>query len=160
MSGCCACAPGEEAPLRVHPGFGLTAALGLAIACASGPSAGPAACPVGQSTPLPPELAASTGLVDGDAERGARLFAEHCTRCHSPDVADRESRLFRGYPRLDCGDWVAGVGDIYLYQVISEGGAALGKQAVMKPFADQLTTEEISDLVAYLRAFQPNRPMP
>ena len=79
--------------MRVHPGFGLTAALGLAIACASGPSEGPAACPVGQSSPLPPKLAASTGLVDGDTERGARLFAEHCTRCHSPDVADRESRL-------------------------------------------------------------------
>jgi len=49
---------------------------------------------------------------------------------------------------------MVGVSDVYLYQIISEGGAALGKQAVMKPFADQLSSQEISDLVAYLRAFQ------
>ena len=34
---------------------------------------------------------------------------------------------------------------------------AVGKQAVMKPFADELAPDEISDLVAYLRAFEPPR---
>lgn len=131
------------------------AMLALPSGCATGPAEGPAACPAPETSPRPEQLIMPPGLVDGDPARGEALFTAWCTRCHSSDVADRESRMFRGYPRLDCGEWVATVSDVYLFRIISEGGEAFGKQAVMKPFSDELSPAEISDLVAYLRSFQP-----
>jgi mono/diheme cytochrome c family protein len=134
---------------RITLGAGVAA---LALSCASGPTSGPAPCPPEGAEPRPEQLIFPPGLVDGDAARGEALFATWCARCHSHDVEGRESRLFRGYPRLDCAEWVAGVSDVYLFRIISDGGEALGKQATMKPFAEQLSGQEISDLVAYLRA--------
>ncbi len=129
-----------------------SALAALALSCASGPSSGPAPCPPAGPSQRPEQLIFPPGLVDGDAARGEALFAAQCARCHSHDVSDRGSRLFRAYPRLDCADWLAGVSDAYLFRIISEGGEAMGKQALMKPFSDQLSGQEISDLVAYLRA--------
>lgn len=67
--------------------------------------------------------------------------------------ADRSSRLFRAYPRLDCGGFVARVSDGYLRKVISEGGAAVGLEGPMRAFSEKLDAGEIDDLVAYLRRF-------
>ena len=139
-----------QALLRTRTPLALVALLGLA--CASGPASGPASCPPSGDGPRPETLLFPTGLVPGDPSRGEALFTTWCTRCHSLDVADRESRVFRSYPRLDCAEWAAGASDVYLYRIIAEGGEAFGKKAVMKPFADRLSGQEISDLVAYLRA--------
>jgi mono/diheme cytochrome c family protein len=134
---------------------GIAAVAAFAAAttsCAGGPASGPAPCPIEGATARAEQLTFPPGLVDGNASRGEALFAAECARCHSHDVADRGSRLFRGYPRLDCGDWLAGASDVYLFRIISEGGEAMGKQALMKPFSDRLSGQEISNLVAYLRA--------
>lgn len=132
---------------RIHHHAAPLLAL-LALGCL-GPSSGPAICP---ESPAPQEHSAPAGLVPGDAGRGASLFAANCARCHSPDIADRESRVFRRYPRLDCSEWLAGASDAYLYRIIAGGGVPFGKEERMKPFADQLSAAEISDLVAYLRS--------
>jgi hypothetical protein len=60
--------------------------------------------------------------------------------------------LFRGYPRLDCAQFHAGVSDGYLYAVVAHGGPAVGRDKAMKPFEAQLGTDAVVDLVLYLRS--------
>ena len=93
--------------------------------------------------------------VSGDATRGADLFALECSKCHSRHVVERTSRLFRGYPRLDCRGFHAKVTDAYLRRVISLGGTAVGLDKAMKPFAEKLSDQQINDLVAYVRGLAP-----
>ena len=123
------------------------------LACGGGPASGPAACPAGPPAAAFARLPSPPTLAAGDPIRGGILFGEQCTRCHSEDVAQRGSRFFRGYPRLDCADWVSGVSDGYLYTVIAQGGVSVGKPEVMTGFDEFLSPLQISDLVAYLRSF-------
>jgi len=123
----------------------------LLLSCAGASPTELAGCPIGPvrgaafgaAAPLPP---------GGAAARGARLFEEECSRCHAPRIAERGSRLFRSYPRLDCAAYLERADDAYLATVISAGGAAVGLDEAMKPFGERLTSAEIADLVAYLRA--------
>ena len=122
--------------------------LGLA-GCGGTPETGTARCP---TPPDPAVLAAQDGgAPSGRAEAGAATFQRECTRCHSVNLAERDSRLFRDYPRLDCADYLAVVTDRYLFTAIAEGGPAIGRDKAMKPFAEKLAEQEIADLVAYLR---------
>ncbi len=125
----------------------LVAALG----CGSTPETGVAACP---RAPQPERLSSLRSELPpvGDATRGAALFERECSRCHSVDLSARGSRFFRAYPRLDCADYLAQVTDRYLFVAISEGGLAVGRNELMKPFSELLTEQEIADLVAFLRA--------
>ncbi len=127
------------------------AMLVAVLGCGSTPDTGVATCPrapeqelLSSVRPEPPPA--------GDASRGAALFERECSRCHSVDLSARGSRFFRGYPRLDCADYLAQVSDRYLFVAISEGGLAVGRNELMKPFAELLTEQEIADLVAFLRA--------
>jgi len=87
----------------------------------------------------------------GEAARGATLFAAECAKCHSPLVLERASRLFRGYPRLDCAGFLSAASDAYLAEVILHGGEAVGLDDAMKPFAGRLGSRDVADLIAYLR---------
>ncbi len=124
----------------------LVAVLG----CGSTPENGVAVCP------RAPEQGLLSSVTEpppaGDATRGAALFERECSRCHSVDLSARGSRFFRAYPRLDCADYLAQVTDRYLFVAISEGGLAVGRNELMKPFSELLTEQEIADLVAFLRA--------
>jgi mono/diheme cytochrome c family protein len=42
--------------------------------------------------------------------------------------------------------------DQYLFDVVKEGGEAVGKTRFMPPFGFQLTDEQVWDLVAYMRS--------
>jgi hypothetical protein len=89
----------------------LGAAAGLVLGCAgAGPGDGRAVCAAG---PRSASASESLGPVadDGNAARGASLFAAQCSKCHSPQVVDRSSRLFRGYPRLDCANYLDAASD-------------------------------------------------
>ena len=126
------------------------ALLALQLGCAGVPEGQLARCASG-----PPQRTLATlgdaPALAGDPARGAARFAEACTKCHSRLVVERASRLFRGYPRLDCNDYLTAVSDGYLTRVIAQGGLAVGLDKAMQPFAEQLTPEEIGDIIAYLR---------
>ncbi len=125
----------------------LVAVLG----CGSTPETGVAACPRAPEPQLLSTLPSEPPPA-GDAIRGSALFERECSRCHSVDLSARGSRFFRAYPRLDCTDYLAQVTDRYLFIAISEGGLAVGRNELMKPFSELLTEQEIADLVAFLRA--------
>lgn len=126
--------------------------LMCALACAGSSEPGQlAACPAGVRPALGLSQHAKP-LAPGSAARGAELFARECAKCHSRLVSARGSRLFRGYPRLDCPKFVASVTDGYLHTVIAHGGPAVGLDAAMKPFAEKLGTGAVADLVGFLRS--------
>ena len=107
--------------------------------CPSGP-------PEGVSVPALP-----ADLPPGDAARGATLYADLCVRCHAPKTADRESSMFRSYPRLDCPGYAEEVGPAWLHAVVADGGEVYGLDKLMKPFSDQLTPAQLADVVAFLQ---------
>jgi mono/diheme cytochrome c family protein len=135
----------------------FTCALAGAVACAGSPDSsalGP--CPTGdRPSPDAGESGASdsdTGSVlERDVAQGGMLWERECASCHARLVFERDSRLFRKYPRLDCPDFLEGVSDGYLHTVIAKGGESVGLDAAMKPFGDKLSSDEIDDLVAFIR---------
>jgi mono/diheme cytochrome c family protein len=125
--------------------------LPLLLSCAGASPTQLAGCPIGPVRGAP--FAAAVPIpAGGDAARGGRLFEAECSKCHAPRIAERGSRLFRAYPRLDCAAYLERADDGYLGTVISAGGAAVGLDDAMKPFGQRLTPAGIADLVAYLRA--------
>ena len=135
---------------RQRSAAAVLAGLALAAGCVSNPPSGPAACPASVGEVLP--ALAVPALPEGDADSGAALYAEHCVGCHSHDLADRRSRLFRGYPRLDCPAYLDRTSDAYLYTVIARGGTAVGRDDAMKAFGEELGTQGVADVIAYLRS--------
>ncbi len=131
-----------------HDFFAILVAV---LGCGSTPDTGVAICPRAPEQELLSGARAEPPPA-GDATRGAALFERDCSRCHSVDLSARGSRFFRAYPRLDCADYLAQVSDRYLFGAISEGGLAVGRNELMKPFAELLTEQEIADLIAFLRA--------
>lgn len=140
-----------HAPLPLRAVLRL-ALVPLALACAGPPdpeALAPCAPPAEASVLA--TLSGNAGPQGGVATRGAEVFATTCARCHAPRLIERDSRLFHGYPRLDCAI-TAEAAPAYLELAIAGGGIAIGRNELMKPFADQLSSDQIADLVAYLLA--------
>lgn len=126
------------------------ALLGVACAGAPDPTAlGP--CPQPADAAVLAALEGQAQPPEGDAALGADVFAAECARCHAPRLIDRDSRMFHDYPRLDCPS-TAAMNPAYLHLAIAEGGLAIQRDKLMKPFAETLTPKQIADTVAYLRA--------
>ena len=120
----------------------------LALGCATSKGQ-PPVCP-----PVPEARVASPGGTVPDASelaQGKALFQEHCSDCHATDPGERIF-LFRGVPSLECPSYGKRVSPDYLYEVIAEGGKAVGESRLMPGFADRLSETEIQSLVAFLRA--------
>ncbi len=122
----------------------------LLTACSSPPAAELAAC---ARDPDPATLTqvSDVRVASGDRERGSALFRTQCEGCHAPLVAQRSSRFFRAYPRLDCSEYLARASDGYLFTAIFSGGAAGGREETMKAFSESLSERDIGDLIAFLR---------
>jgi len=133
-------------------GIALAASIGASIglACASEPPAPePSACPA-----VGPRSAASVAFpLEGDADRGARLFLDHCEGCHARTTAMRAPDAPPGAPRLDCGAWIASVDDAYLYHAINRGPGVDG-HGDGPPLGERLVPMDVADLVAYLRSLE------
>jgi cytochrome c oxidase cbb3-type subunit III len=122
------------------------------------PAAAPAPAPVtptpAPATPAPAAPSAPAGSLRGSAENGKALYAQYCTTCHgatghgdgplaatlNPKPANHSDRAF-----------MAGLSDEHLYQVISKGGASVGKSPMMAPWGGVINDQGIKDLIAYLR---------
>lgn len=85
----------------------------------------------------------------GDSANGAVLFTDWCTNCHGPDGTTPSGS--RGLVIIDPA-YLASVNDDHLIEVISTG---FPKPNDMPAFREILSSQEISDLLAWLRSFQP-----
>lgn len=90
----------------------------------------------------------------GNPDRGETLYRERCVLCHGDRGAgwDWTVKLARPpVPVPDLAEVVPERSDQYLFDVIRDGGEAVGRTRFMPPFGFQLSDEEVWDLVAYLR---------
>ena len=88
---------------------------------------------------------------DAIAFRGSLVFLNYCVTCHgiNADGNGRAARLYNPKPaNLRSSD----KNDAYLNLIVRKGGAALGRSEFMPTWEAELTNEQISDLVAYLRS--------
>ncbi len=108
------------------------------------------------------QVKAETNIVD----KGAALYVANCETCHGPNGDGNgvaaESMILK--PRdfalaafkFDTdADWRRGT-DADLRNVITQGTAVFGGSAVM-PAWNHLTTEEVKNLIAYIRSLQKSR---
>jgi mono/diheme cytochrome c family protein len=87
--------------------------------------------------------------------QGKRVFYQYCVWCHadaSPAGPSNRSNLTPVPTLLNDGSVLNSQSDEYLQNIITLGGSAMGKSAMMPPYGKTLTTEEIRSVIALTRA--------
>lgn len=131
------------------------------------PAAAPtAAAPSPSPTPPAPPPPAATppaASAPGDPARGAVAYATYCASCHG-DKGCGDGPLSASLtprPAKHCdGAYMNPLKDDYLFRVIQQGGAAVGKSPLMAPWGGTLDDAKIRDVIAFVRtlAVPPYRP--
>jgi len=83
--------------------------------------------------------------------RGGLVYANYCVTCHgiNADGNGRAARLHNPRPaNLRASD----KNDAYIGLIVRRGGEALGRAPGMPPWAEELTDEQIKDVVAFVRS--------
>lgn len=87
--------------------------------------------------------------------QGKRIFYQQCVWCHAdatPAGPSNRSNLMPVPPLLNDGATLNTESDAFIQNIITLGGSALGKSAMMPPYAKMLSTEEIRSVIAFMRA--------
>lgn len=87
--------------------------------------------------------------------RGSVVFNRYCVTCHGPfgEGNGRAARLHNPPPaNLRTSD----KNDAYIELIVRKGGEAIGRSPAMPPWQDELTDEQVHDLVAFVRAINVN----
>jgi mono/diheme cytochrome c family protein len=87
--------------------------------------------------------------------QGKRIFYQQCVWCHAdatPAGPSNRSNLTPVPPLLNDGATLNGETDGYMQNIITLGGSAMGKSAMMPPYGRMLTAEEIRSVIAFTRA--------
>jgi len=87
--------------------------------------------------------------------QGKRIFYQYCVWCHadaSPAGPSNRSNLTPVPPLLNDGEKLNAESDEFMENIITLGGSALGKSAMMPPYGKTLTAGEIKEVIAFTRA--------
>ncbi len=87
--------------------------------------------------------------------QGKRVFYQYCVWCHadaSPAGPSNRSNVSPVPPLMNDGEKLNGESDEYMQNIITLGGSALGKSAMMPPYGKTLSAEEIKAVIAFTRA--------
>ncbi len=99
-------------------------------------------------------LGASASLGAGDVERGKDLYKRYCRGCHGVDGRGGGHTFMPHVDRLTEKGYIDLLPDEYLYQVITEGGAFVGKSSYMPAWKSHLSEQDVQDLIAHIRQFR------
>ncbi len=93
----------------------------------------------------------------GDARKGRELYSEKCVLCHGGrgegwDWAKKVEKP--PVPVPDLAQVAPERSDQFLFDVVRDGGEAVGKTRFMPPFGFQLSDQEVWDVVAYMRSLK------
>ena len=91
-------------------------------------------------------------FTDGDPAAGAKLYKRYCSGCHGADGRGGAHTFMPHVQNLTKKDYIELVPDGYLYQVIAEGGEAVGKNSYMPAWESTLSEQDIKDIIAHIRA--------
>jgi mono/diheme cytochrome c family protein len=87
--------------------------------------------------------------------QGKRVFYQYCVWCHAdatPAGPSNRSNLTPVPPVVNDGTTLNAESDEYLQNIITLGGSAMGKSAMMPPYGRTLSAEEIRSVIAFTRA--------
>lgn len=121
----------------------------LVVACLGPPDAG------AEAGPDEPSRAGSAGEQTSAAIDAARAdYALYCASCHGERGGGDGPLSAVLDPRpatLADSGLVATRSDAYLYQIIEQGGVALGRSEQMAAWGETLSPAQIANLVAFIR---------
>jgi mono/diheme cytochrome c family protein len=121
----------------------FAAAVVLLLTLAA-PLAAPMAWADDDAGPLPRDT------TDAAVIRGSIAFRTYCVLCHGA-TGKGDGRAARMYTPKPANLTVSPFPDQYKEMIIRGGGVSVGRSAFMPPWGDELTNEQIHDLVAFLR---------
>jgi mono/diheme cytochrome c family protein len=99
--------------------------------------------------------------------QGKRVFYQYCVWCHadaSPAGPSNRSNVTPVPPLMNDGEKLNSESDEYMQNIVTLGGSALGKSAMMPPYGKTLSPEDIKAVIAFTRAIaspayqKPGRP--
>jgi len=87
---------------------------------------------------------------------GRRLNEQYCDRCHNPEstverVSNYDNLEVKPHPFTE-GNTLNRISDADLTAIITHGGPALGKSALMPAWGNTLNKSDIQGLMSYIRA--------
>ena len=106
------------------------------------------AAPLGAAEEALAPLPRDTG--DASAIRGSIAFRTYCVLCHGT-AGKGDGRAAKMYTPRPANLTISPFNDKYKEMIIRGGGASVGRSQFMPPWGDELTEEQIHDLVAFLR---------
>jgi cytochrome c oxidase cbb3-type subunit 3 len=93
--------------------------------------------------------------LDYQQAQGKRLFYADCVWCHAdatPAGPSNRSNVNPAPSLMNDGATLNALSDDYMENMITLGGAAMGKSAMMPPWGRTLTQPEIRAIIAFTRA--------
>jgi mono/diheme cytochrome c family protein len=102
-------------------------------------------------TPSDQALGEVEHFTGGDAGHGRQLFERYCRGCHGPDGRGAGMTFMPHIGNLTKKDYIEFLPDGFLYTVITEGGAAVGKSGFMPSWKSTLSDQDIKDVIAFIR---------
>lgn len=88
--------------------------------------------------------------------RGSIVFRTYCMLCHGR-YGDGKGRAAKNYNPPPANLVMSTKSDAYKEKIIRNGGAAMGRSPFMPPWGQELSDEQINDVIAYLRVININK---
>ncbi len=89
--------------------------------------------------------------ADAAAFRGGLVYANYCVTCHGMN-ADGNGRAARLYDPRPANLRATDKTDAYLALIVRMGREKLGRSPKMPPWGEELTDEQIRDVVSFVRS--------
>ena len=88
---------------------------------------------------------------DAAVFRGGLVYANYCVTCHGIN-ADGNGRAARLHTPRPANLRATDKNDSYIGLIVRKGGEPLGRSPGMPPWGEELTDEQIGDVVAFVRS--------
>ena len=102
-------------------------------------------------SPAANELHSGRNTPEASVERGFVAFQHYCSLCHGV-TAEGNGRAAKLYTPRPANLLKTDKQPAYIDLIIRRGGAAIGRSQYMPPWDNELTDEQIRDLVNYIRS--------
>ncbi len=100
-------------------------------------------------------VATAPAASAGDPGKGKEIYTKSCATCHGPAGKGDGAAAAALTPKptnLADKATMSKLDDAALTNVVTKGGAAVGKSPLMPPFNGQLKDPDIKDVIAYIRS--------
>jgi mono/diheme cytochrome c family protein len=87
--------------------------------------------------------------LEASIYRGEIVYYNYCVLCHGL-TAEGNGRAAKMYNPKPANLVLSDKNDLYKEMIIRRGGEAMGRSKFMPPWGNELTDEQITDVIAYL----------